>query len=105
MLVPLKMPGLQEFLLPGLSNGECEFWVDLTSIDNALTSQEISSAFNTTTTITQPVFVPIMSDTDPLYDVRVIGLDSDALLVVNSELITEKTVVVIELTVHSAINA
>ena len=105
MLVPLKMPGLQEFPLPGFSNGECEFWVDLTSIDNALTASEITSAFNSTTTIIQPVFVPIMSDSDPLYDVRVIGLDSDALIVVDSELILTKTVVEVELTVHSEINA
>jgi hypothetical protein len=99
------MPGLQEFPLPGLSNGECEFWVDVTSIDDSLTSFEIESAFNATTTITQPVFVPTMSRDDPLYDARVIGLDADALLVVDSERITAKTIVEIELTLHSSINA
>ena len=92
-LIPLKMPGLQEFPLPGLSNGECEFWVDVTSIDNVLSSDEILSTFNATTTITQPVFVPIMDPMDSLYDARVIGLDADALLVVDSEQITSKTIV------------
>lgn len=82
--------------LPNISNGDCEFEIELTSITN-LTAEEETAMFVSTT---QPTFASVSG----AIDTRIVDITADGFITVNTELISTRRIIAVELTVSSKKN-